>query len=93
MPLDKKLITWENMDVEKIGRAYQEIKPKIDGEQADAKTRRKIKSLLQKALPEYKIKCNRENNPPKVVDSGNIVVRVSTKTYPDGSFNYIDIIF
>ena len=56
-------------------------------------TRETIKGLMKKELPEYEIKCDEENNPPEVIASGHIIVRVSTKPKLDGSFNYINVIY
>ncbi len=93
MTLSEKLITWGDMDIAKITNVYNNIAPIIVGKLTDKITRNEIKLLMEEALPEYIIKCDEENNPPKVIDSGNIIIRISTKIKPDKSYNYIDVIF
>ena len=93
MVLSEKLITWGDMDIPKITNVYNNIAPVIAGEYPDKKIRNEIKLLMEEALPEYVIKCDEENNPPEVMDSGNVFVMVSTKPKPDGSYNYINVIF
>lgn len=93
MTLSENLKTWGDMDIPKIEKAYNDIAPLIAGEYPDAKTRTKLKKLMEAFLPDYEIKCDEENNSPKAMDSGNVMVRVSTKIRPDGSHNYINVIF
>jgi hypothetical protein len=85
--LDDKLITWKHMDVKAIENAYDKIHPLISGDYPDSKTRNKLIKLLEAFLPDYNFKCDEENNPPNVVNSGNIVVNVSKNN------EYINIIF
>lgn len=91
--LDEKIKTWGNMDILLIKKAYDNIAPLIESDFPDKKTRKMIKKLMKQYLPDYKIKCDEENNPPNVMDSGHIFVQVRTETKPDGSFNFIDVIF
>jgi len=90
---DGKINTWGDMDIPMIENAYNNIAPLIAGEYPDRKVRTKIKKLMEAFLPEYDIKCDEENNPPDVMDSGNVMVKVSTKIKSDGSHNYINVIF
>jgi hypothetical protein len=93
MTLSKNLKTWDNMNILLIEKVRNEIASLIAMNFPDVLTRIKIKNLMEEALPDYEIKCDEENNPPSVVDSGNVKVRVKTKTQPDSSYNYIDVIF
>ena len=91
--VDSKLVTWGDMDIEAVENAFNKIRPLIEGEYPDSKTRVKLKKLMEAFLPEYDIKCDEENNPPEVMDSGNIVVKISTKKLPNQTYSYIDVIF
>lgn len=57
----------------------------------DKGTRFVLKTILEDKLPGYIIKCDEENNPPSVVDSQNIMARVSKIV--NGTTFYVDIIF
>lgn len=77
------------MNLEKINDAYDLVRDSvlfqmIDGEIIDA-----IRRGMEDLLPEYKIKCDEENNPPLVIDNGNIIVRVSDPK----TMNYINLTF
>lgn len=91
--LSPELITWDGLDVPAIEDAYNLIAPTIAGKFPDKETRENILGLMKANLPDYDIKCDEENNPPNVVDSGHVMVRVSTKPKQDGLFNYVDVIF
>lgn len=93
MLINPSLNTWEDMDINSIEYAYEKISPIIADEYPNAKTRIKLKTLMEAFLPEYDIKCDEENNPPNLIDSGNIVVKVSTKKTLNGTYKYIDVIF
>jgi hypothetical protein len=93
MMLSENLKTWEGMDIEVIEFAYKEISPLIQYDIIDSKTRTKLKKLMEAFLPDYDIKCDEENNPPEVVDSQHIIMRVSKPAFPDGTTKYIDVIF
>ena len=84
----KLIVTWADMDIPAIEKAYEDIKPLVLYEPCFKETRDKIKHMMEIALPNYKVKCDEENNPPNVVDSGNILVRVS-----DYKNSYVDVIF
>lgn len=75
------------MNIKEIENAYDKISPLISGEHPNSKTRNKLKKLLEAFLPDFDIKCDEENNPYYVVDSGNFMVRVSKND------KYINIIF
>lgn len=90
---NKRLNTWGDMDIDKIEKAYNFVKSLHEYELCNKKTMDSIRGMMQKELPEYLIKCDEENNPPKVVDSGHIRVKVVEHTHPPGTYNYVDIIF
>ena len=87
--IDKSLVTWKNMDVKKIDKAYKRVKEKVLFEAIDRETIDAIRRGMEELLPEYKIKCDEENNPTDVIDSGNVMVRVSDPK----TFSYINVIF
>ena len=81
------------MDILLIEEAYERIKLMVEMEYPDMTTRNKIKVLMEEALPDYEIWCDEGNNPPSVVDSNNIMVRIKTLPSSNGSYNYVDVIF
>ena len=82
------------MDIPLIEQAYNDIAPRIEHEFPDKETRELIKSLMEKLLPDYEIKCDEENNPVNVIDSGNVFVRVIKRSPIQKTvFNYVDVIF
>jgi hypothetical protein len=81
------------MNIPKIEKTCNDVAPLIAGEYPDAITRTKLKKLMEAFLPEYEIKCDEENNTPEAMDAGNIMVTVSTPKRPNGSLNYVNIIF
>lgn len=89
MPLAPNLKTWEGMDIEAIEYTFNKVFPVIAGDYPDAKTRTKLKKLMEAMLPDYEIKCDEENNPPEVVDSQHIFVRV----FDLKKLKYVDVIF
>jgi len=93
MPIAEKLKTWESMDVEAIEYAFNKVSPLIATDYPDAKTRTKVKKLMEAFLPDYDIKCDEENNPSEVVDSGHIFLRVNKYMPHSDMVKYVDIIF
>lgn len=93
MPIAEKLKTWEGMDIEAIEYAFNKVSPLIATEYPDAKTRTKLKKLMEAFLPDYEIKCDEENNSPEVVESQHIMVRVNKYMQHSGVVKYIDVIF
>ena len=89
MALDKNLKTWEGMDIEAVEYAFNKISPIIAIDYPDAKTRAKVKKLMEAFLPDYEIKCDEENNPPEVMDSQHIFVTV----FDLKKFKSVDVIF
>jgi predicted HicB family RNase H-like nuclease len=87
--LHKSLITWDGMNLKKIDKAYKKVRDIILFEAIDGETIDTIREGMEKLLPEYKIKCDEENNPPKSIDSGNVMVRVSDPK----TLNFINVIF
>lgn len=89
--IDKKLITWGGLNIKLIDKAYEEIAPKVQHRMCNKETRKIIREMMKEKLPEYNITCDESNNPPDVIDSGNILAHVST--YINGEYKYVDVIF
>lgn len=76
----------EGFNEDQLQRVYDEISLDVAYELTNETTRKRIYHLMKEKLPYYEIKCDEENNPPEVVDQGQIWVRVTdpnTKTYID----------
>jgi hypothetical protein len=92
--LDDKLITWKGMDIPLIQESWNKTIELMSFELANARsTRDKIKKYMEDFLPQYEIKCNEENNPSDIMESGRIMVRIQTRPRPDHSYSYIDAIY
>jgi predicted HicB family RNase H-like nuclease len=89
--IDKKLNTWSGLNVKLIDKAYEEIAPKVQYRMCNKETRKIIREMMKEKLPEYDITCDESNNPPDVIDSGNVLVRVSK--YIHDEYKYVDVIF
>ena len=77
------------MDLKLIEKTRNKIAPLIADDYPDAKTRIKVKKLMEAFLPNYEIKCDEENNPPNIIESGNIVVNVYDRKFKE----YTNVIF
>lgn len=77
------------MNIKKITQAYKDVKDSVLLEMINKETMNTIRQGMEKYLPEYKIKCDYENNPPEAIDSGKVMVRVSDPI----TMNYINLIF
>lgn len=93
MPLNENLVTWNNLNIKLIEEAYYKISPLISSDYPDSKIKNKVKKLMEAFLPDYDIICDERNNPSDIVDSGNILVTVKTKTQSNGSYSFVDVIF
>ena len=93
MPIAEKLKTWDGMDIEAIEYAFNKVSPLIATDYPDAKTRIKLKKLMEAFLPDYDIKCDEENNPPEVQDAQHIMVRVNKYLPYNSGVKYVDVIF
>lgn len=88
--LSPELVTWSGLDIALIEKAYEKIALLVDREMCDRKTRNRIRLMMIDELPLYHIKCDEENNPPDVIDSGHIFVRISIT---NNNYLYVDVIF
>ena len=86
VPAPKKFI---GIDFDYVQEVYNEILLEVLRDPADGATRQKIKTLMDEKLPYYTIKCDEENNPIEVTDSGHIWARVIDRE----TNNYIDLVF
>jgi len=82
-----------NLDFQLIKNARDKILPLIITDYPDLIAMKKIKKLMEEALPDYEIKCDEENNPSTLLESGHVCVMVKTKTRPDDSYSCIDVTF
>jgi len=81
--------TWDGLDIDKIQNVRNEIFGIILFDLINPELRDRIKKLMEERLPDYQIKCDEENNPIEVVDSGHVRARVTdTKTQA-----HIDVIY
>ena len=77
------------MNIKRINQSYEDIRDTVLFEPISKETRDRIRRGMEDLLPEYRIKCDEENNPPDVIDSGKIIVRVSDPK----TLEYINLIF
>ena len=84
-----QLRTWDSIDMVKLQKTYNEVFETVVFELINPSIRNKIKTLMEEKLPDYKIKCDEENNSPEVVASGHVMVNV---TDPKTN-NYVDVVY
>jgi hypothetical protein len=77
------------MDTKKITQAHKTVIESVLFELINRETLAKIRRGMEELLPEYKIKCDEENNPIDVVASGKVIVRVSDPK----TLDYINLTF
>jgi len=79
----------KGLDMNKVPIAHSEVFNHVVYDVIDSETWNKIKSYLWIKLPGCTIKCDEENNPTDVIDSGHVHARVTDDTTKE----YIDLIF
>ena len=87
--IDESLNTWKDMDLILIEKAYNKTREHVLFEPINKATFLIIKNLMQSQLPNYKVKCDEENNPPQFANGGNILLTVNDPK----SNQYVNVIF
>ena len=77
------------LDLDYIQEVYDEVVLVIAFDLINKELNDRVKSIMEEKLPYYTIKCDEENNPIDIVDSGHLWVRV---TDPETK-NDIDLVF
>lgn len=81
--------TWDGLDMDLISKAHAEVFNHVVYEAITSEAWNKIRTYLWIKLPGYHIKCDEENNPIDVVDSGHVHARITDEK----TKAYVDVIF
>ena len=81
------------MDVNKIAQVYKDVRDSVVLEMINEETINTIRKELEARLPEYKIKCDYENNPQDVIDGGQVIAKVYDQQKYSHTYNYINLTF
>jgi len=85
----KDLELWNEVFKSSVEYAAKKILPLVQLEYPTPEIRVKVLELMKQFLPDYEIKCDEENNPFDVIDSGQIKMRI----FNSNNIDYFDLTF
>ena len=77
--------------IELIKEVYEKINNELNQKYNTKTLRLEVKEWLEREIPNSVIKCDEENNTPDVIDSSNMVAKVSQTE--NHQLKYYDLVF